>query len=60
MFSEAKHEDKLLLLEIGEMIGELTKRIEHPNVLPLIERFGEDYLALEEKIKTFNYKNQKI
>lgn len=58
MFSYAKNEDKLLLLEIGEMIEELLKHVEHSEVMQLIEKFGEDYVALEEKLKTYNYKNE--
>jgi len=58
MFSPMKNEDKQLLLEISEMIQELSKRIEHPQVLELLKKFGEDYERLEEKIKTYDYSKE--
>jgi len=53
MYSPSKHEDKMLLLEIGEMIETLVK---HSNY-DLAGKFGEDYEQLEQKIKTHDYSN---
>ncbi len=54
MFSPTQKLDKDLLLEIAEMISTLST-IDKPPAKDLMEKFAEDYLILEEKIKTFDY-----
>lgn len=54
MFSPAQKLDKELLLEIAEMITTLS-RSHYPQARELLEKFVEDYTALEEKIKTYDY-----
>jgi hypothetical protein len=57
MFSLTKKIDKELLLEIAEMI-EVLYRLNRPEAKELAEKFGEDYLRLEEKIKTYDYSKE--
>lgn len=58
MFSQDKQDDQELLLEIAEMIEVLVRvgsKYNVPLALDLAEAFGENYLALQEKIKTHAY-----
>lgn len=54
MFSQQKQDDQELLLAIAEMIETLAK-IGRPETLDLAEKFGGNYTALQEKIKTNAY-----
>lgn len=54
MVSETKKFDKEFMLEIGMLITELVRRSTKES-LDLAEKFGEHYLALEERIKTHDY-----
>lgn len=56
MFSPLKKIDKELLLEIAETI-ELLIKIKTPQALDLAEQLGDNYIQLETKIKTFEYRN---
>jgi len=57
MFSPSQYQDKKFLLELAELI-ELLVRIGTTQSLDLAEKFGEDYIELENKIKTHDYKNE--
>lgn len=54
MFSETKKRDKEFALTLAELI-ELLARIGTTESIDLAERFGGDYLRLQEKIKTYDY-----
>lgn len=56
MYSPVKNEDKKFLLELAELIGLLVK-INTEESLDLAEKFGAHYIALEQKIKTYDYTN---
>lgn len=51
MFSISKNEDKKFLLELAELIETLVRLEQYE----LAEKFGEHYIALEQKIKTHDY-----
>lgn len=57
MFSPAKKSDKQFLLELSETI-ELLVKIGTPQSLDLAEEYGKDYLALENKIATYDYSKE--
>lgn len=57
MFSPEKNEDKHLLLTLSEVI-EVLARINKPTAQELIQKFGQDYLELEQKIQTHDYSNE--
>jgi len=57
MFSPAQYEDKKFLSEMAELILLLAK-VGTPEAIDLAEKFGEHYLALEEKIKTHDYSRE--
>ena len=54
MFSPTKAEDKKFLLTLAELI-ELLVKMATTESLDLAEKFGDHYIALEEKIKTYDY-----
>lgn len=54
MYSPAKHEDRLFLKEIGELIQLLVK-VGTKDALDLAEKFGTTYEELENRIKTNDY-----
>lgn len=58
MFSPVRKEDKELLLEISETIETLVRvgtRFNKPEALDLAEKLGDNYITLQEKIKTYDY-----
>lgn len=54
MFSQARKEDKQFLLELAELI-ELLAKIGTKQAIDTAESLGDTYLALEEKINTYDY-----
>jgi hypothetical protein len=54
MFSPTQHEDKKFLLELGELI-EILIKTGTPESIDLAEKFGDQYLQLQNKIKTYDY-----
>ena len=56
MYSPVKNEDKKYLLELAELLKLLVK-INTEQSLDLAQKFGQHYLDLEEKIKTYDYTN---
>lgn len=61
MFSPLKKQDKELQLLIGEIVEILVKlgvRINCPKALDLAESLGDDYLQLDQKIKTYDYSKE--
>lgn len=54
MFSPIKKLDQELLLEIVEMI-EVLVQVGTTQAIDLAEKFGQNYLDLEKKIKTYDY-----
>lgn len=57
MFSPAKKDDQEMLLEIAETIEMLVK-IGTTEAWEIAEKFGQDYLKLETKIKTYDYSKE--
>lgn len=58
MFSQDKQDDQEMLLEIAEMIEVLVRvasKFNLPQAMDIAERFGQNYLELQERIKTHNY-----
>lgn len=55
MFSETKHIDKLLLLEIGEFVTVLTRHLDKDGVMEQLDFYTAQYEKLENRIKTFDY-----
>lgn len=54
MFSQNRKDDKVFLLELIEMI-QLLAKIGTTQALDLAQKFGVDYLKLEQKIKCYDY-----
>ena len=54
MYSINQKEDRELMLQIAQTIEVLVK-IKLPQALDLAEQFGQHYLELEEKVKTYDY-----
>jgi ribosomal 30S subunit maturation factor RimM len=54
MFSPTQHQDKKFLMEVAELI-ELLVKLKTTQSLDLAESFGDYYLELENKIKTYDY-----
>lgn len=54
MYSPVKKQDQELLLEIAETI-EVLVSVGTKESVDLAEKFGQNYLDLEEKIKTHDY-----
>lgn len=54
MYSPCKKQDQEFLLEIAEMI-ELLIKVGTTPAIDLAEKFGDNYLDLEKKIKTHDY-----
>lgn len=57
MFSPTKKDDQEMLLEIAETIEMLVK-IGTAEAWDLAEKFGQDYLQLETRIKTYDYSKE--
>lgn len=57
MFSPEKYQDKKMLLTLSELIETLA-RINKPTTQELVQKFGQDYLELEQKIQTHDYSNE--
>lgn len=57
MFSPSKYSDKKFQLELIALI-ELLVKIGTPQSLDLAEKFGQHYIELEEKIKTYDYSKE--
>jgi hypothetical protein len=57
MFSPAKKADKQFLLELADLI-ELLVSTRRTDALDLAERYGEHYVALEQKITTYDYSRE--
>lgn len=57
MLEPAKKLDQELMYEIGELIKVLV-RIDKTEALDLAESLGEDYLKLQQKIKTHDYSKE--
>ena len=55
MFSPSKHEDTKFLLEIIELI-ELLIKIKTTQSLNIAESFGDHYVQLQNKITTYDYR----
>ena len=58
MYSPNKQQDRELLLELVEVIEIIIKvgvKTDNKEAFNLAESLGEDYLSLQEKIKTFDY-----
>ena len=55
MFSQAKHIDKMLLLELGELVEALLTHVHQEGVLEQIDFYTKQYAELEHRINTFDY-----
>jgi hypothetical protein len=55
MFSQAKHIDKLLLLEIGELVSTLTRHVDKEGVMEQLDFYTKQYEIIEQRINTFDY-----
>jgi recombinational DNA repair protein RecR len=61
MYSPNKQQDRELLLELVEVIEVLIKvgvKTDKKEAFDLAESLGDDYLSLQEKIKTFDYSRE--